>query len=140
MNKCQLVGRLTKDPESVQTQSGTSMCRFSVALERRFKREGEQQADFPNCVAFGKTADFICQYFFKGKLIGISGHIQTSNYKNQQGQTVYKTDIVVDEAEFVGGKNESGGQQATQPHGQPIEPYSPQDPNFEPMDDAELPF
>lgn len=108
MNKVQLIGRLVRDPELRQTNSGTEVCRFTVACDRRYKKDGGQQADFPNCVAFGKTANFIQKYFTKGKPIGVVGHIQTGSYE-KDGRTVYTTDVVVDEAEFVAGRNESGG-------------------------------
>lgn len=108
MNKVQLVGRLTRDPETRQAQAnGTMISRFSVAVNRRIKREGEPDADFLNCVAFGKTAEFISKYFVKGMAIGIVGRIQTGKYTNNAGATVYTTDIIVEEAEFVEKKSES---------------------------------
>lgn len=110
MNKCTLVGRLTRDPEVRYTQgeNASAIARFSVAVNRRFKNnEGNYEADFINCVAFGKTADFIEKYFKKGMAIGISGRIQTGNYTNKDGIKVYTTDVVVEEAEFVESKNSS---------------------------------
>lgn len=104
MNKVELVGRLTKDPD-VRTATNTTVARFSVAVDRRYQKEGEQTADFPSCVAFGKTAEFIEKYFTKGMRIGLVGRIQTGSYKNRDGQTVYTTDVIVDEVEFVEKKN-----------------------------------
>lgn len=111
MNKVELVGRLTRDPEVRYTQgeNASAIARFSVAVNRRFKNnEGNYDADFINCVAFGKSAEFIEKYFKKGMAIGISGRIQTGNYTNKDGVKVYTTDVVVEEAEFVESKNGGG--------------------------------
>ena len=111
MNKCTLVGRLTKDPEIrySQGENATATARFSVAVNRRFKNaEGNYDADFINCVAFGKTAEFLEKYFKKGMAIGLTGHIQTGSYTNKDGQKVYTTDVIVEETEFVESKNASG--------------------------------
>lgn len=111
MNKVELVGRLTRDPEVRYTQgeNASAIARFSVAVNRRFKNnEGNYDADFINCVAFGKSAEFIEKYFKKGMAIGISGHIQTGNYTNKDGVKIYTTDVVVEEAEFVESKNSGG--------------------------------
>ena len=108
MNKCILVGRLTKDPETRVSQgdNGTTITRFSIAVNRRFKnKEGVYEADFPNCVCYGKTAEFVDQYFKKGMAIGITGRLATGSYTNKDGQKVYTTDVVVEEAEFVESKN-----------------------------------
>lgn len=111
MNKVELVGRLTRDPEVRYTQgeNASAIARFSVVVNRRFKNgEGNYDADFINCVAFGKSAEFIEKYFRKGMAIGISGRIQTGNYTNKDGVKVYTTDVVVEEAEFVESKNSGG--------------------------------
>lgn len=111
MNKVELVGRLTRDPEVRYTQgeNASAIARFSVAVNRRFKNnEGNYEADFINCVAFGKSGEFIEKYFKKGMAIGISGRIQTGNYTNKDGVKVYTTDVVVEEAEFVESKNGGG--------------------------------
>ena len=108
MNKVQLVGRLTRDPEIrySQGENATATARFSVAVNRRFKNaEGNYDADFINCVAFGKTAEFLEKYFKKGMAIGLTGHIQTGSYTNKDGQKVYTTDVIVEETEFVESKN-----------------------------------
>lgn len=113
MNSVQLVGRLTKDPDVRYTDGGTSIARFTVAVDRRFSRDGEGSADFIPCVAFGKTAEFIEKYFFKGKRIGLNGKIQTGSYTNKEGQKVYTTDIITENVEFVESKgaddNNGGG-------------------------------
>lgn len=108
MNNVDLVGRLTADPEVKYStgENSNASCRFSVAVQRKYKNaEGKYEADFPNCVAFRKTAEFIGKYFKKGSMIGLSGHIQTGSYTNRDGVRVYTTDVVVDDAEFVGSKN-----------------------------------
>ena len=115
MNKVILVARLCRDPEVRYTQgeNASAIARFSVAVNRRFKNaEGNYDADFINCVAFGKSAEFIEKYFKKGMAIGITGRIQTGNYTNKDGVKVYTTDVVVEEAEFVESKN-SGDASAT---------------------------
>ena len=102
-----LVGRLTRDPEVRYStgENATETARFSVAVNRRFKNvEGNYDADFINCVAFGKTAEFIEKYFRKGMAIGLTGRIQTGSYTNKDGQKVYTTDVVVEETEFVESK------------------------------------
>lgn len=111
MNAVQLVGRLTKDPDVRYTDGGTSIARFSVACDRRFKRDGEDGADFIPCVAFGKTAEFMEKYFYKGKRIGLNGRIQTGSYTNKEGQKIYTTDVIVENVEFVEskGSDDNGG-------------------------------
>lgn len=106
MNTVNLVGRLTRDPDAKTTNSGLALSRFSVAVDRPFKdkQTGEYGADFPNCVAFDKTAEFINKYFSKGQRIGITGRLQTGKYEHQDGHTVYTTDVVVERAEFVESK------------------------------------
>lgn len=106
MNSVQLVGRLAADPDVRYTDGGTSIARIRVACDRRYKKEGEQTADFISCVAFGKTAEFIEKYFIKGKRIGLNGRIQTGSYE-KDGAKVYTTDVVIENVEFV--ENASGG-------------------------------
>ena len=110
MNKVILMGRLTRDPEVRYSQgaSQTAVARFSVAVDRRFKREGEPDADFFNCTAFGKQAEFVERYLHKGIKIVLSGRVQNDNYTNKDGQMVYSVRIMVDEIEFAESKNASG--------------------------------
>lgn len=103
MNKCMLIGRLTRDPE-VRAAGETSVARFSLAVDRRFKKDGEQTADFINCVAFGKTAEFVEKYAHKGTKFAVEGRIQTGSYTNKDGQKVYTTDVVVEQLEFAESK------------------------------------
>lgn len=113
MNKVILVGRLTADPELRQTQSGVASCRFSVAVNRKFadKNTGERQADFITCVAWRQTAEFVSRYFSKGKMIVLEGELRNNNYqdRNYPDVTHYNTEVLVDNVEFAGGKNEGGG-------------------------------
>lgn len=130
MNKWTGMGRLTKDPELRDGEN--VVARFSVAINRRFKNaEGNYDTDFINCVAFGKTAEFIGKYFAKGDMIGIVGRIQTGNYTNKEGQKVYTTDIVVEETHFCGSKNESGNSGSA-----PVDNFQ----NIDPDISEELPF
>ncbi|MDR1688791.1 MAG: single-stranded DNA-binding protein [Clostridiales bacterium] len=111
MNKVVLIGNLTRDPETRYSQSAEplAICRFSVAVSKRFKREGEPDADFISCVAFGKTGEFVDKYFKKGKKIGIIGRINTHSYEDQTGQRKYVTDVIAEEVEFVERKDASDG-------------------------------
>lgn len=112
MNKVIIVGRLTRDPE-IRTTANSTMASFSVAVDRRFKQEGQPDADFPRVIAWGKTAEFIEKYFHKGMKIAIEGRIQTGSYQNQNGQTIYTTDVIADAVEFVESKNASQGGSST---------------------------
>ena len=111
MNNVNLIGRLVADPEVRYTQGDNPMAiaRYRLAVDRRFKKEGEQSADFISVVAFGKAGEFAEKYFHKGLKIAVRGHIQTGSYQNKEGQKVYTTDVVVEEQEFVESKNSSGG-------------------------------
>lgn len=108
-----MIGRLTRDPEVRYSDNGNSVARFSVAVDRKYKKENEQAADFINTVAFGKTAEFIEKYFYKGSKIVIEGHIQTSSYTNQEGQKIYTTDVIVREVEFGESKTPNNATGAT---------------------------
>lgn len=103
MNKVELVGRLTADPTVSYGNNGSSIARFNVACDRRYKAEGQPTADFIGCIAFGKTAEFLEKYFHKGMRIGLSGRIQTGSY-DKDGKKVYTTDIICKEVEFVESK------------------------------------
>lgn len=109
------MGRLTADPEVRYSQgdNSTAIARYTLAVNRRFQREGEQTADFINCVAFGKSGEFAEKYFQKGMRVAISGRIQTGSYTNKDGVKVYTTDIVVEEQEFAQSKSENDSSSAT---------------------------
>lgn len=119
MNKFEGIGRATKDPDVRYTQGENSMCmaRFTLACDRRGKKDGNQpSADFLPCVAFGKTAEFIEKYVTKGTKLGVVGHIQTGSYTNKEGQKIYTTDIAIEEVEFAEskGSGNSGSNQGNQ--------------------------
>lgn len=108
MNKVVLIGRLTKDPElRYAAGSGTAVTRFTIAVNRQFKKD---EADFINCVAWNKTAETIAQYFTKGRLIAIVGHMQTGSYDAQDGTKRYTTDVAVESFEFVGSNGQANNQ------------------------------
>ena len=112
MNKAILMGRLTRDPEVrySQGENSTAVARFTLAVDRRFRRPGENsEADFISCVAFGKQAEFVEKYFKQGMKMVLSGRIQTGSYTNKDGQKVYTTDVVAEEIEFAESKGNSGG-------------------------------
>ena len=135
MNNCSLIGRLTKDPEVKKTQSGTSVCSFTIAVDRRFKNaDGTREADFIPCVGWRQVADIIGQYFHKGSRIGITGSIQTRSYDGQNGK-VFITEVLVSEIEFIDKKSETQEQNQTPaPQAEAIAP------NEEEYIDESLPF
>ncbi len=117
MNKILLTGRATKDLELRKTQSGTSVTKFTIAVNRRFKQEGKPDADFISCVAWGKTADTMCQYLHKGSLIGIEGRVETGSYQDKDGKNVYTTEVVVENFDFLESRNTQA-----QPYQEPAYP------------------
>lgn len=110
MLKTHGLGRFVRDPE-LRTigSSNTDVASFTLAFARKFKKEGQPDADFVSCKAFGKSAENLCKYFHKGDLIVVNGHIQTGDYTNKDGNKVYYTENVIDEWEFCGSKNSNGG-------------------------------
>ena len=109
MNKIILMGRLTRNPEVRYSQgnNSTAIARFSLAVDRRFKREGEPEADFFNCTAFGKQGEFVEKWLQKGTKILLSGRVQNDNYTNKDGEKVYSVQIIVEEIEFAESKSVS---------------------------------
>jgi len=102
MNKTILIGRFIKDPDLKETTGGTLVCSFTLAVARRFKgKDGKQEADFPQIIAFGKTAEFVKNYFYKGNQIAIVGRIQTRTWDDAEGKKHYAIEVVAEEAEFV---------------------------------------
>jgi single-strand DNA-binding protein len=105
LNKALIMGRLTRDPELKSTASGISVCSFSVAIDRRYVKPGEErQADFINCVAWRQQAEFISKYFSKGRMINVVGTIQTRRYTDKDGNARTATEVVADEVNFCGDK------------------------------------
>ncbi len=108
MNKVFLMGRLVADPELRQSPSGVSLVSFTIAVDRRFSKDGQRQADFIRCTAWRQNAEFICKFFKKGNMICVIGSIQTRSWDGQDGKKQYSTDVVIDEAYFTGSKNDGG--------------------------------
>ena len=124
MNSVSLVGRLTRDPEVRYTSSNMAVARFSIAIDRRRGKDGEEQgADFPSIVVFGKQGENCGAYLSKGSQVAITGRIQTGSYTKQDGTKVYTTDVVADRVEFLGGKKD----QEPELHGSPTMPANLQD-------------
>lgn len=142
MNKVILMGRLTKAPETRYTNSNEPMCicRYTLAVNRRFKRQGEADADFINCTAFGKSGEFADKYFKKGQMVSVVGRLQVRSYDDKDGNKRYTTDVVVEEQYFAESKasSERGGAPAPAP-----DPNAPDD-GFYPVDeggqDEDMPF
>ena len=133
MNKVELVGRLTKEPEVKLTSNQTAYCNFTVAVDRKFKdKDGNRQADFIICVAWKQTATFIQKYFHKGNRIGLTGSIQARTFEDKEGRTVFVTEVLVDDVEFVESANK------TEPTTAPAPIPEPEEPVQEPS--GELPF
>ena len=140
MNNVVLVGRLTRDPEVRYSQgnNATAVARYTVAVDRRFKRDGEPTADFIPCVVFGRSAEFTEKYFRKGMQVAVSGRIQTGSYTNKDGNKVYTTDVVVEEQEFA--ESKAANQQNQQSAGSGSIPASDGFMSIPDGMDEELPF
>ena len=120
MNKVILIGRLTRNPEIRYTQGNESICvaRYTLAVDRRIKQEGQQSADFIGCIAFGRAAEFAEKYLAQGTKIAITGRIQTGSYTNREGKKIYTTDVIIEEQEFAESKaagNQNRQQEPQQP-------------------------
>lgn len=126
MNQTQLSGRLTAEPKVTYGQGENSgVARFTLAVDRRFKREGQPDADFINCVCFGKSAEFVSKYLHKGTKIIASGRIQTGSYTNRDGNKVYTTDVVLEQMEFAESKASAQQNQVSAPQSVPQQPTAP---------------
>ena len=138
MNKVILVGNLTRDPEYQTTPNGVALARFSIAVQRKFvNADGNREADFINCIAWRGQADFVNKYFKKGSRIGLSGSIQTRNYEANDGSRRTATEVVVDDVEFVGPKQDDASREF-----EPNEPavQNEEKPDLQPVEDDDLPF
>lgn len=129
MNKVILMGRLTKDVECRYSQGSKplAIARYTLAVDRKFKQEGQATADFINCIAFGKLGEHAEKYYKQGTKIVISGRIQTGSYNKQDGTKVYTTDVVVEEQEFAESKGNSQTNNATQNANAGKSPFGPVD-------------
>jgi single-strand DNA-binding protein len=141
MNKVILVGRLTKDPELRATTSGTPVCSFSVACDRKYIKQGEERkADFINCIAWQKSAESISKFFTKGHRIALEGTLQVRPWKDKDGKTNYTTEVIVESWEFAQSKSETQ-QTTTLPHQNATESNFDADiDGFIPIEDEDLPF
>ncbi len=120
MNKCELIGRLTKEPELKLTSNQTQFCNFTIAVDRKFKdANGNRQADFINCLAWKQTAVFIQKYFHKGNKIGICGSIQTRSYDDQNGVKKFVVEVLVEDVDFIESQNQANTAPAPAPEPQP---------------------
>ena len=137
MNKVIEIGRLTKDPEIRYSQGANTTCiaRYTLAVDRKFKQDGQPTADFINCIAFGKLGEFAEKYLHKGIKIAVTGRIQTGSYKNKDGNTAYTTDVVVEEQEFCESKSQSNSQPQPTPSNDNSWMSIPDN-----LDDSSLPF
>lgn len=144
MNNVSLVGRLVRDPEVRYGQNeSVSVAKFSLAVERRFKRDGDPTVDFINCTVFGKSAEFTEKYFRKGMRVAITGRIQTGSYKNKDGQTVFTTEIIVESQEIAQSKSESNESSTANNAEAGKSPYGSSGDDFMSIpegDEDELPF
>ena len=134
------MGRLTADPEVRYTNGNEPMAiaRYTLAVDRRYKKEGEQTADFIRCVAFGKNGQFAEKYLHKGIKIVVEGRIQTGSYQDKDGKKVYTTDIVVEAHDFAESKNSNGNEQTPPPAPEPQQSERMEIPDN--VDDSGLPF
>lgn len=131
MNVVTLLGRLVKDPELKQTESGTAVLSFTIAVDRRFQKQGEErQADFINCVAWKGTAEFIAKYFGKGQMIALCGSIQVRNWEDNEGNKRYATEVIVNEVSFAGEKKDAASCNSAETS------FA----DFPPINDDDLPF
>ena len=138
LNKVVLMGRLTKEPDLKYTPAGTAIVSFKLAVDRRFQKQGEERkADFPNCVVWGKTAEFVANYFTKGQMMALTGRIETRSWEDNEGTKRYATEVIAEEVYFADSKkSESAAPKApaqTAP-AQPAEDFK------ETEDDDDLPF
>lgn len=117
INRVILVGRLTKNPEIRKTPNGASICKFTLAVSRKVKAQGQPDADFISCVAWNKTADLMYQYLKKGSLIGIDGRLQTGKFTNNNGETIYTCDVMVESLQFLDKKEEAQNNNVNQESG-----------------------
>ena len=134
MNRVILMGRLTRDPEVRYSQGETplAIARYTLAVDRKFRREEEQSADFIYCVAFGKMGEHVEKYYYQGLKVAVTGHIQTGSYINKDGVKVYTTEVVVEEQEFVESKGSNDKSQGNI--------LQKQEEGFLDVSDEELPF
>ena len=142
LNRAALVGRLTRDPELRRTGNGKAVASFTLAINRNFKTGDGQEADFINCVCWGKIAENTANYCSKGSLVSVDGRLQTRNYENNQGQKVFVTEVVADSVQFIETKRNRNIQAEAPKQEQKQEGYVPNEPlinDFE-LDESDIQF
>ncbi|REH78474.1 single-stranded DNA-binding protein [Staphylococcus felis] len=142
LNRVVLVGRLTKDPDFRTTPSGVSVATFTLAVNRNFKnKDGEQQADFINCVVFNKQAENVKNYLSKGSLAGVDGRLQSRSYENQEGRRIFVTEVICDSVQFLDSKNNNQSNNQQQRGQAPAQdnPFTNANNPID-IDDEDLPF
>ncbi len=139
MNSINIIGRLTRDCDLKFAQgSGNAVCKFTVAVDRDFKnKDGQKEADFLNCIIFNKAAESLSPYLTKGKLVGISGRVQTGNYTNKEGNKVYTFDVMVEKTKFLDSK---GGQSSNTNNSNAGSYDFGSASDITPIDDGDIPF
>jgi len=142
LNKAIIMGRLVADPELKTTGTGTSVCSFTVAVDRRFVKQGEErQTDFIDCVAWRTTAEFLAKYFTKGRMVNVVGSIQKRNWEDKEGNKRWTTELIADEVNFCGDKRPEGHSESTHTSYSEDTNEVPQSSGFMPIDaDDDLPF
>ncbi|EGQ4213860.1 single-stranded DNA-binding protein [Staphylococcus pseudintermedius] len=142
LNRVVLVGRLTKDPEFRTTQSGVEVATFTLAVNRNYKnKNGEQQADFINCIVFRKQAENVNNYLNKGNLAGVDGRLQSRSYENQEGRRIFVTEVICDSVQFLESKNNNQSNNQQQRGQAPAQdnPFTNANNPID-IDDEDLPF
>ncbi|HAR6324382.1 TPA: single-stranded DNA-binding protein [Staphylococcus pseudintermedius] len=142
INRVVLVGRLTKDPEFRTTQSGVEVATFTLAVNRNYKnKNGEQQADFINCIVFRKQAENVNNYLSKGNLAGVDGRLQSRSYENQEGRRIFVTEVICDSVQFLESKNNNQSNNQQQRGQAPTQdnPFTNANNPID-IDDEDLPF
>ncbi|EGQ3295205.1 single-stranded DNA-binding protein [Staphylococcus pseudintermedius] len=142
LNRVVLVGRLTKDPEFRTTPSGVSVATFTLAVNRNYKnKNGEQQADFINCIVFRKQAENVNNYLSKGNLAGVDGRLQSRSYENQEGRRIFVTEVICDSVQFLESKNNNQSNNQQQRGQAPAQdnPFTNANNPID-IDDEDLPF
>ncbi|MDT0867974.1 single-stranded DNA-binding protein [Staphylococcus pseudintermedius] len=142
INRVVLVGRLTKDPEFRTTQSGVEVATFTLAVNRNYKnKNGEQQADFINCIVFRKQAENVNNYLSKGNLAGVDGRLQSRSYENQEGRRIFVTEVICDSVQFLESKNNNQSNNQQQRGQAPAQdnPFTNSNNPID-IDDEDLPF
>ena len=142
LNRSVIVGRLTQDPSLRYTPNGVAVSNFTIAVNRPFAKEGQQDADFINCVAWRRPAENLAQFMKKGSQVGVDGRLQTRSFENKEGQRVFVTEVVADSVQFLETKKSQGSNQGAENQSSQNQQYQAPPDDNEPIDisDSDLPF